>query len=418
MKILFVHQNFPGQYLPLARHLGATGQHEIVFLTQRQDADLPGVKKIVYRPQRAITPGVHHYLRETEAAILNGQEVVRAAISLRNAGFVPDVMLGHNGWGEIWYLKEVFPNAPLIGYFEFFYRQDGADVGFEPDAVVEFDAGPRVRTKNIGNWIGLDAADLGQCPTHWQHSLYPACYQSKLHVVHEGVDTRVVAPNPEAAVRIPDSGLEFRAGDEVLTYVARNLEPYRGFPSFMRALPEVLSRRPNAHVLIIGADGVSYGAPPPEGKTFKQMMLDELGDSIDRSRVHFLGRVPYSVFLNVLQVSRAHVYLTYPFVLSWSMIEAMSAGCLLLASRTPPVQEVIRDRENGILVDIFSPKEIAERIVEALADPAAFAPLRAAARRTAIEQYDLQSVCLPAQLRLLRLAARPPREGIWKGKRG
>jgi Glycosyltransferase len=195
------------------------------------------------------------------------------------------------------------------------------------------------------------------------------------------------------------------------------MEPYRGFPSFMRALPEVLSRRPNARVLIIGADGVSYGAPPPEGKTFKQILLDELDDFIDRSRVHFLGRVPYSVFLSVLQVSRVHVYLTYPFVLSWSMIEAMSAGCLLVASRTPPVQEVIRDGENGILVDIFSPKEIAERIIEPLADPTAFASLRTAARRTAIEQYDLQSVCLPAQLRLLRLAAPPPPESIWIGKR-
>jgi len=417
MRILFVHQNFPGQYLSLARHLGAKGGHEVVFLTQRRDAELPGVRKVVYQPRRSITPGVHHYLRETEAGVLNGQEVVRAAIALRNAGFTPDVMLGHNGWGEIWYLKEVFPDTPLIGYFEFFYRHDGADVGFEPDVVVNFDTGPRVRTKNIGNLLGLDASDLGQCPTHWQRSLYPACYQSKLHVVHEGVDTRIVAPNPGAKLRIPDSDIEVSAGDEVVTYIARNLEPYRGFPSFMRALPEVLSRRPNARVLIVGADGVSYGAPPPAGTTFKQMLLDELGDSIDRSRVHFLGKVPYSIFLSVLQVSRAHVYLTYPFVLSWSMIEAMSTGCLLIASRTPPVQEVVRDGENGILVDIFSPKEIAERIIESLSDPPAFSHLRASARRTVIEQFDLQSICLPAQLRLLRFAAPPPRESIWGSKR-
>src|ERR1700722_5613548 len=155
MKVLFAHQNFPGQYLPLARHLGSRGQHEVVFLTQRRDADLPGVRKIVYQPKRGITPNVHHYIRETEAGVLNAQEVARAALSLRESGFYPDVMLGHNGWGEIWYLKEVFPKTPLIGYFEFFYRFDGADVGFEPDSRVDFDTGPRVRTKNIGNLIGL-----------------------------------------------------------------------------------------------------------------------------------------------------------------------------------------------------------------------------------------------------------------------
>ena len=418
MKILFAHQNFPGQYLPLARHLGATGRHEVVFLTQRRDADLPGVRKIVYQPKRRITPQVHHYLRETEAGVLNGQEVARVAMGLRDSGFTPDVMLGHNGWGEIWYLKEVFPDTPLIGYFEFFYRFHGADVGFGPDAAVDVDTGPRVRTKNIGNLIGLDAADLGQCPTHWQRSLYPACYRSKLHVVHEGVDTRRVAPNPQARLRVPNSELELAAGDEVLTFVARNLEPYRGFPSFMRSLPEILRQRPNAQVLIVGGDGVSYGAALPDGRTFKQELLNELGDSLDLSRVHFLGRVPYDFFIGILQISRVHVYLTYPFVLSWSMIEAMSAGCLVIGSRTPPVQEVIRDGENGILVDMLAPGEIAQHVVEALAEPEALRELRVNARRTAVEQYDLQSICLPAQLRLLQQAAPPPQASIWGARFG
>jgi glycosyltransferase involved in cell wall biosynthesis len=417
MKILFAHQNFPGQYLPLARHLGASGEHEVIFLTQRRDAELPGVRKFVYTPKRAVTGGIHHYLRETEAGILNGQEVLRSCLELRDAGFVPDVMIGHNGWGEIWYLKEVFPKSPLIGYFEFFYRYDGADVGFEPDSPNELDTGPRVRTKNLGNLIGLDASDLGQCPTHWQRSLYPECYRPKLHVIHEGVDTRVVAPNPQAKLKIANVDGEFAVGDEIVTYVARNLEPYRGFPSFMRSLPKILAARPKARVIIVGGDGVSYGSPLPEGKTFKSELLKELGDNLDLSRVHFLGKVPYNVFLGILQISSVHVYLTYPFVLSWSMIEAMSTGCLVVASRTPPVQEVIRDQVNGILVDIFSIDEIANRVIEGLAEPDQFKHVRAAARRTAIDQYDLQSVCLPAQLRLLRLAAPPPQESIWGARR-
>ncbi|HJV81888.1 glycosyltransferase family 4 protein [Noviherbaspirillum sp.] len=404
MKVLFVHQNFPGQYQHLARYLGATSGNEVVFITQRQNASLPGVRTIVYKPRRPVTAGIHHYLRETEAGVLNAQSVARVALELKRSGFVPDVMLGHNGWGEPWYLKEVFPNTPLIGYFEFFYRHHGADVGFDLHETQIFNTGPRIRTKNVGNLLGLDAVDIGQCPMQWQKSLYPEPYQSNLHVVHEGIDTERVAPNPHARFRIPNSAVELTAGDEVVTYVARNLEPYRGFPNFMRSLPKVLASRPNAHVLIVGGDGTSYGSGLPNGQSFRQKILDELGDSLDLRRVHFLGKVPYQTFVALLQVSRAHVYLTYPFVLSWSMLEAMSAGCLVIGSRTAPVEEVIRDGENGLLVDFFSPDEIAERVIQVLAGRHKCTVLRENARRTILEKYDLRRICLPNQLRLLSLA--------------
>lgn len=405
MKILFVHQNFPGQYLHLARHLGAIPGNEVVFITQRENVSLPGVRNIVYKPHRTITPSVHHYLRETEAAVLNAQEVARVVLTLKESGFVPDVMLGHNGWGEIWYLKDVFPDSPLIGYFEFYYRYHGADVGFDISETLIFDTAPRIRTKNLGNLLALESVDMGQTPTHWQKSLYPAQYQPMLHVTHEGVDTRHVVPDSNARLRLPDTGLELALEAEVVTYVARNLEPYRGFPQFMRALPSILAQRPHAQVVIVGGDETSYGHGLPNGQTHKQQMLAELGDQIDLARVHFLGKVPYSTFLNILQISRVHVYLTYPFVLSWSMLEAMSAGCLLVASRTAPVEEVIRDGENGFLVDFFSPAEIAERVVVALADGRnSYAEIRQQARRTIIENYDLCTICLPAQLKLLEKA--------------
>jgi glycosyltransferase involved in cell wall biosynthesis len=309
-------------------------------------------------------------------------------------------MLGHNGWGEIWYLKDVFPATPLIGYFEFFYRYHGADVGFDPREADIFDTAPRVRTKNLGNLLALEAVDLGQCPTHWQHSLYPAHYRPLLNVVHEGIDTRTAAPNPDARLQL-SNGKELSAADEVVTYVARNLEPYRGFPEFMRSLPAILERRPQAQVVIVGGDETSYGPSPANGVSYRQALLQELGDSIDLSRVHFLGKVPYTTFLTVLQISSAHVYLTFPFVLSWSMLEAMACGCLVIGSSTAPVEEVVRDGENGLLVDFFSPQDIADKVVAALENPAAGTRLRENARRTVVEGYDLRTKCLPQQLRLL-----------------
>jgi glycosyltransferase involved in cell wall biosynthesis len=417
MKFLFVHQNFPGQYLHLARHLGSQPGNEIVFLTQRKDADLPGVKKVVYAPKRKPSRQTHHYLREAEAGVLNGQEVARAALALRSTGFVPDVMLGHNGWGEIWYLKDIYPKTPLIGYFEFFYRPEGADIEFEPGVSEQLDTAPRLRTKNIGNLLGLEAADLGQCPTRWQQSLYPERYRSMLRVVHEGIDTRIVRPDPAAKFSLPNTDRELTPQDEVLTYVARNLEPYRGFQSFMRSLPSVLSLRPKAHVIIVGGDEVSYGTRLPKGKTYRAEMLRELEGSLDLSRVHFLGRVPYSIFLTVLRISRAHVYLTYPFVLSWSMLEALAAGCLVIGSRTAPVEEVLRHRENGLLVDFFDTAAIADAVVDALANPEAYRAIRERARRAVIEGYDLHTLALPAQLKLVREAAEPSGPYLWKGSR-
>ncbi|CAD5199457.1 glycosyltransferase family 4 protein [Pseudomonas sp. FEN] len=405
MKILFVHQNFPGQYLHLARFLSADPSHEVVFITQRKAATLPRLKTIRYQPSRRVTPNLHHYLVDAEAGILNAQAVVRVALDLKQSGFVPDVMLGHNGWGEIWYLKEVYPQAPLLGYFEFFYHLRGADVDFDPAVSPPFDSGPRLRTKNLGNLMGLDAVDLGQCPTEWQKSLYPKRYQSLLHVMHDGVDTRAVTPDATAHLRIPNTDIDIACGDEIVTYVGRNLEPYRGFPQLMRSLPTILSQRPNARVLIVGGDEISYGARLPGGRTYKQALLSELGDSLDLNRVHFLGKVPYSVFLKILQVSCVHVYLTYPFVLSWSMLEAMSAGCVIVGSKTQPVEEVVRHGENGLLVDFFSPEQIADRVIDVLKEPRAFASLRHNARQTIVNHYDLQTICLPAHLQLLRMLA-------------
>lgn len=400
MNIIFVHQNMPGQFLHLMQHLAANG-HNVVFITQRKGMKVPGVRTMVYQVSRRASPQTHHYLRNAESAILYGQEVARVAMRLRHNRFKPDLIVGHSGWGEILFLKDIYPDVPLVGYFEYYYQLQKGDVGFDPGEAVTADTAPRLRARNTVNLLSLAAADVGMTPTRWQQSLYPAPYRDRLHVLHEGVDTALMRPNPAASYQVPGTGITLRAGDEVLTYVGRNLEPHRGFPSFMRSLPEILRRRPQARVLVVGGDGVSYGAPPPGGGSWKDVMLKELGETIDWSRVHFLGRVPYSDFASILAVSRAHVYLTYPFVLSWSMLEAMASGCVVIGSRTAPVEEVIRDGDNGLLVDFFAPQQIADRAVQVLAEPQAFEATRTRARQTVVERYDMRTVCLPAQLAML-----------------
>jgi glycosyltransferase involved in cell wall biosynthesis len=206
--------------------------------------------------------------------------------------------------------------------------------------------------------------------------------------VHDGIDTDLIAPGAPGE-------------EELITYVARNLEPYRGFHVFMRAIPEIQRRRPKARIAIVGGDEVSYSARLPEGQTYRARLLRELDGRIDLSRVHFLGKLPYRRYLEVLSKSSIHVYLTYPFVLSWSLLEAMASGCLVLGSRTPPVEEVIRDGENGLLVDFFSTEAIAHKIDSALQMQKELRALREAARRTVVERYDLKRVCLPAQVALV-----------------
>ena len=211
------------------------------------------------------------------------------------------------------------------------------------------------------------------------------------------MDTDAIRPAPDTTINL-DGGIALRPGDDVVTFVNRNLEPYRGCHSFIRAMAEIQRRRPLARIVIVGGDGVSYGSKPPAGTTWKALFLKEVEDQIDLSRIHFVGTVPYNAFIGLLQVSACHVYLTYPFVLSWSMLEAMSAGCLVVGSRTQPVQEVIRHGENGLLVDFFSPKEIAEQVVQVLDAPGDFTAIRQRARQTIVDRYDLKSTCLPQHL--------------------
>lgn len=401
MRILFVHQNFPGQFKHLAPALQARG-HQVVALTAEKNQQTTPMRTYRYPMPDAPPDPTQSRLGTTYTAMTDrAHRVARAAVQLRDkVGFVPDVIFGHSGWGETLFLREVWPHARLLVYAEFFYASQGLDVGFDPE-FSDPDLGAQISVVARQSHLALAMvqADGALSPTEWQADTFPPCFRDKITITHDGVDTDVLAPNPQARITLPN-GMTLHAGDEVLTYVARNIEPYRGSHIFFRALPEVMAARPQAQVLIIGADGVSYGRPPPQG-TWRQAFLRENGDKLDMSRVHFLGRLPYPQFVKVLQISRAHVYLTVPFVLSWSMLEAMSLGALVIGSRTGPVEEVITDGINGRLVDFFDIERWSEQIIDALASPHRYQPLRAAARRTVVENYDLHKICLPRLIRFV-----------------
>ena len=396
MKILFVHQNFPGQFPHLAPELAKRG-HDCLALTDLGNNRPSPIPVFRYKHEPAkVDPAATRLGRNYTLMSDRGVTVARAALQLRNdKGYTPDVIIGHSGWGETLFLKEVWPEAKLIVYAEFYYKGRGADVGFDPEfGAPSFDQVmiSQGRAGHLGQ--ALVHADAGVCPTEWQASTYPASIRGMLRVIHDGVDTDVMVPNPAARFELPDSRV-VKAGDEVLTFVNRNLEPYRGYHIFMRALPAILAARPAAQVVIVGGDEVSYGAAPKDEKGWKVRFLSEVRADLDMSRVHFMGKIPYADFVSLMQVSRAHAYLTYPFVLSWSMIEAMSAGCHVVASNTAPVAEAITDGVNGTLVDFFDVAAWSATLTQALAEPDRSAALRVAARKTAIARYDLRRVCLP-----------------------
>lgn len=408
LRLLLIHQNFPGQFLHLAPALAARG-HEVHALRidpgSAQASLWRGVHVHPYAPQRDSAKGIHPWLSDLETKVIRGEAAWRKARELKAAGFTPDLIYAHPGWGESLFLKEVWPSARLVLFGEFFYAEQGADTGFDCEFTpsVGAEQACRLRMKNLNQLAQLPLADLVISPTHWQASTYPLPWRDTIQVVHDGIDTEALQAHPGVSARLAD-GRTLTREHEVITFVARHLEPYRGFPTFMRALPSLLKTRPQAHVLIVGEDGVSYGSLPTRHRHWREHMLEEVGPQMaaaDARRVHFLGRLDRAAFTRVLQLSRVHIYLTYPFVLSWSLIEAMSIGCSIVASDTAPVREVLADGHNALLVDFFDPQGLVRRVDELLDDGEKARRLGAQARRSAVDNFDLQQVCLPRQLTLL-----------------
>jgi glycosyltransferase involved in cell wall biosynthesis len=381
MRLLVIHQNFPGQFGHLVRAWSQRRGMDVRAIARDTAPGLPGFDKLLrYQLARGVRADQHHYLRQAEASTLHGQAVARVMLKLRQSGFTPDVILAHPGWGETLFAKDVFPHAKLVHLCEWYYSATGADLGFDPEFPLSFDDSARIRMWNAQHSLDLIQCDVAVSPTSWQRSRYPDILQPKIMVHHEGIDTDSLGPNPHATFTTP-SGVLLKAGDPVITYVARNLEPYRGFHIFMRALEKIQKANPRCHALIVGGDQVSYGRRPTNAANWREKMLAEV--KLDPTRTHFLGRIPKEHFVRVMQLSAAHVYLTYPFVLSWSLLEAMACGAPIIASDTAPVREVIRDGQNGSLVNFFDAQAVANKVLEALSSGSSQTALRRQAQADA-----------------------------------
>ena len=391
MNILFLHQNYPGQYKHLLPYCGARG-HRVLAMGNRNPKQFPkSFPYQFYAYDRSTSKDIDSFAVDFETKMIRARSCAKQAVRLRDQkGFYPHVICAHTGWGEELFLKDVWPAAKIIGYCEYFYNSSGYDLGFDDDALpaVPF-ADWKTHSKNASIHLSLEQMDCGVTPTYFQRNTYPLSRRHLIRVIHDGIDTQNLHPRPDAVFEHGE--LSFTCKHEVLTFVSRSLEPTRGFHTFMRSIPLLQQLRPKLQIVVVGTSGSGYGRAPEV--PFKEQLLKELSSDLDLSRIHFTGRLPYDKFIDMLSISSCHLYLTAPFVLSWSMLESMSLGCLLLASSTEPVKEVIDDGVNGFLCDFFDSQAMARRAAELLENRHDYQVIRDAARQTVIDRYD-RNACL------------------------
>lgn len=400
MNILFLHRNFPAQFRHISAALAQDPNNKVFFITNNDKLNLPNINKVVYKLKREVPENCHRYLKFTEESIIHAQSTAEAALALKEKGFKPDIIFGHT-WGQTMFMKDVYPDVPLLCYFEWFYQAEGGDIGFDGKKL-NVDELAKLRCKNSHLLVDLYTCDAGLSPTQFQKNQFPKEFHDKIKVLHDGVDTDFCKPDNDAKFIIKDKNLTLTKEDEVITYATRGMEAYRGFPEFMRAANKLLKKRSNLHVVIGGEDRVCYG-PQIMGTTYKELMLKELPD-LDMNRIHFVGGLPFNEYVNLLQISSAHVYLTYPFVLSWSALDAMACGCCIIASNTKPVTEFMTDNYNALLFDFFNVDEQVEKIEYALDNKDKIQELRHNARKTIVDKYALKDL-LPQHIEYVKQLA-------------
>jgi glycosyltransferase involved in cell wall biosynthesis len=400
MNVLFVHQNFPAQFGPFAFRLAAAPGWACTFVSQKQEGVVRGVRCLKYQLRGGATEQTHYCGRTFENAVWHAHAVhdrLAAAPDVR-----PDLIVGHSGFGSTLFLRELYPGVPIVNLFEYFYRTKDSDLDFRPD----FPSKPldklRARARNAMILCDLDNCDRGYCPTDWQRSRFPAEYQPKLTTVFDGVDTTVWRPQPGLPRRV--GGKDVPAGVKVVTYATRGMESMRGFDIFMRAAQRVADRRSDVLFVVVGQDRVCYGGDEKHtgGKSFKEWVVSQ--GRFDLSRFVFTGLLPEAELAKLFCITDLHVYLTVPFVLSWSLFNALACGAPVLCSDTAPVRELVADGVTGLLRPFFDVDGFADAIGRACDDPAAVRSFGEAGATLVRETYSLEQ-CLPRFVGLLESAA-------------
>jgi glycosyltransferase involved in cell wall biosynthesis len=390
VKFLFVHQNYPAQYQHLIMHLLARGGHDIVFISEANDNTIVGVRRAMYRSDPGKPEFVHSSAQDLDRAVRRAEQVAAAAANLKRLGFTPDIVIGHHGWGELLNIPDVFPGVPILGYFEFYYWPQGQDVTFDPEFPSNPAFQPRIRAMNVINHLAFALGEAGQTPTEWQLTRYPEWMRPGIELLPEGARLDLCRPDPAAKTQELDlGGFKVAPGEKLVTYVARNLEPYRGVHTMIRALPELMRARPDLKVVMVGGDDVSYGARCPSG-TWREHFMKEIAGRYDPARLLMPGQVSYPAYLRLLQRSDAHVYLTYPFVASWSLREALAAGCVVIGADVESVREFVTHNRNGLITPCLDPGRLAEQVLGVLEDRKLSDRLRAGARRYAEKHLDMK----------------------------
>lgn len=395
MNILFLHRNFPAQFRHVAFELAKNPLNLLLFITCNDTMEVRGINKLIYKPFE-ISKGCNPFLAFFEEAITHGQSAASLALAMKKKGIKPDIIYGHS-WGQNMFMKDIFPDVPFIGYFEWFGVTKGADLDFD-GRIIDESYEARIRFNNSHLLLDLESCDVGVCPTQWQKSQFPKEFHSKLNVLPDGVNTEICKPDKNAKLLIKEKNLELTAKDEVVTYATRGMEPYRGFPQFMESIEKLQKRRPNTHFVIAGNDAVYYGQPLEKG-TFKELMLEKL--DLDMSKVHFVGSLPFQDYVSLLQISSAHVYLSYPFVASWSLLDAMAVGCCIVGSNNQPITEFITNNYNGLLVDFYDIEGLANKIEYALDNQNKVQPIRDNAIKTVLDKYDFKDT-LPKHIDFIK----------------
>ncbi|MCK5898952.1 MAG: glycosyltransferase [Methylococcales bacterium] len=399
MNILFIHQNFPAQFKHLAKKLADNKQNKVIALRIHKNTLIEGVDIYEYPILSAESNNIHPLVKDFETKVRRAESVAAFCKSLREVGFTPDIVIAHVGWGESFFIRDIWSKTKILAYLEYYYRFEGQDVNFDPEFSVDSDQRYRIRLKNQATLQALDEADAFITPTKWQHKQFPKWSHKRIKIIHDGIDMAVCCPNENASVRLEKAGITLTKSDKVITYVSRGLEPLRGFHQFMRSLPSVMKAHPDVIILVVGNDTPAYETKKFE--TYKEQLLNELSGQLDSNQLYFLGKVPYASYLQILQISSVHIYLTYPFITSWSLLEAMAIECAVVGSKTAPVTEYIQHNKNGLLVDFFDSQQLVQAVSSLLNDTTFAQRLGKQARQTIQTRCDLPQ-CLNTQLKLIQ----------------